>query len=158
MTIYRIGDIILRLLCLISVAGACLMQVSGAYANDHNGASMVATPSASTTIQGTWSGTFTSNSPNTSPFTITVVINSDSHGRFVGDASLVFDCIKSHRLQVTVNGSVVVLAGSDADGDNITFRGTMDSTGTLLNLNYVLNGSAGRRCETDNGSGTLLKR
>jgi len=61
-------------------------------------------------------------------------------------------------ISTVVNGSAVVLAGSDADGDNITFRGTLDSTGTLLSLNYVLNGSAGRRCETDNGSGTLGKR
>jgi hypothetical protein len=150
MTICRSGLAILRLLCLISVVGAFLLDASGAYANDKNG--------ATTTIQGTWSGTFTSNSPNTSPFTITVVVNPDSRGHLFGDASLVFECIKSHRLQVTQNGSTVVLAGSDADGDNITFRGTLDTTGTLLNLNYVLNGSASRRCETDNGSGTLGKR
>lgn len=150
MTICRFGIRILRLLCLISVAGVYLLQTSGAYANEKN--------AASTTVQGTWSGTFTSNSPNTSPFTITVVISPDSRGRLFGAASLVFECIKSHRLQVTQNGSSVVLAGSDAEGDNITFRGTLDSTGTLLNLNYVLNGSASRNCETDNGSGTLGKR
>lgn len=150
MTICRFGVRILRLLCLISVAAACLLHTSGVYASDKN--------SASTTVQGTWSGTFTSNSPDISPFTITVVVSPDSRGHLFGDASLVFECIKSHRLQVTQNGSTVVLAGSDADGDNITFRGTLDTTGTLLNLNYVLNGSASRRCETDNGSGTLGKR
>jgi hypothetical protein len=157
MTIYRFGYSTLRLLCVTSVAAVCLIYASGAYASDQR-ISMVAGSRSSTTLQGTWSGTFTSNSPGTEPFTITVVINPDSRGRLVGDASLVFECIKSHKLQVTVNGSAVVLAGSDSEGDNITFRGTLDSTGTLLNLNYVLNGSAGRRCETDNGSGTLGKR
>jgi hypothetical protein len=150
MTIWRFGVRILRLLCLISLAGACLLPTSGVYASDKN--------SASTTVQGTWSGTVTSNSPNTSPFTITVVISPDSRGRLFGAASLVFECIRSHRLQITQNGSSVVLAGSDSEGDNITFRGTLDSTGTLLNLNYVLNGSASRSCETDNGSGTMGKR
>jgi hypothetical protein len=157
MTIYNFRRSIVRLLCATSVAGASLIYASGAYASDQH-ISMVAGSSSSTSLQGTWSGTFSSNSPGIEPFTITVVINPDSHGRLVGDASLVFECIKSHKLQVTVNGSAVVLAGSDADGDNITFRGTLDSTGTLLSLNYVLNGSAGRRCETDNGSGTLGKR
>ena len=57
-----------------------------------------------------------------------------------------------------MNGSNVVLAGSDADGDNITFGGTLDNPSALLTLNYVLNGSASRRCETDNGTGTMWKR
>ena len=67
------------------------------------------------------------------------------------------DCFKDGSLQVTVKGSKVLLAGSDPEGNNITFRGSLDSTGTLLNLNYVLNSSASGMCESDDGSGTLGK-
>jgi hypothetical protein len=35
---------------------------------------------------------------------------------------------------VTVNGSNVLLAGSDAKGDTVSFRGTVDATGTVLKL------------------------
>ncbi len=111
-----------------------------------------------TDIKGTWSGTFVSRYADISPFTITVKIDSDSRGHLVGDASLVSDCLDSHRLQVTVSGSNTVLAGSDATGDTVTFRGTIDTTGTLLTLNYIINGSASGRCETDEGSGTMGKR
>ena len=58
-------------------------------------------------LTGTWSGTFTSRYPDVSPFTITVKINKNSTGHLVGDASLVSDCLDSHRLKVTVNGSNV---------------------------------------------------
>jgi hypothetical protein len=144
---------------LVSFAGVSLTHASSTGNDQSNAASAVASTSASTaSLKGTWSGTFTSNSSDISPFTITVLIGPNSKGRLVGDASVVSQCIKSHHLQVTVNGSNIVLAGSDAEGDNITFKGTLDSTGTLLTLTYVLNGSAGRRCETDNGSGTMGKR
>ena len=53
---------------------------------------------------------------------------------------------------------VEVLAGSDEEGDNITMRGTVDKTGTLLKASYILNGSATGRCETDDGTGNLAKR
>lgn len=113
---------------------------------------------AATDVRGTWSGTFISKNADISPFTITVKINSDTSGRLVGDSSLVSQCLDNHRLQVTVNGSNIVLAGSDAKGDSVTFTGTIDSTGTLLNLTYIINGSASARCEIDNGSGTMGKR
>ena len=67
-------------------------------------------------------------------------------------------CLDSHHLDVTVNGSKVVLAGSDAAGDTVTFTGTADSTGTVLTLHYIINGSASRRCEIDNGDGSMGKR
>jgi hypothetical protein len=122
-------------------------------------AAAASTTSATTaSLQGTWSGTFVSNNANMPPFTITVILGPDSHGRMVGNASVVATCLKTHRLQATVNGANVVLAGSDADGDNVTFKGTLDSTGTLLTMNYILNGSAGHRCETDQGTGTMGKR
>src|ERR1700719_3344295 len=62
------------------------------------------------------------------------------------------------RLGNSVNGSNVVLEGSDEKGDTLTFRGTVDNTGTMLTLHYIINGSASRRCEIDNGDGTVGKR
>ena len=55
-------------------------------------------------------------------------------------------------------GTQITLAGSDDEGDNITVRGTVDGTGTMLKANYILNGSASGRCETDDGTGNLAKR
>jgi hypothetical protein len=109
-------------------------------------------------VRGTWSGTFFSKHSNVEPFTMTVVINPDSRGHLIGSSTLNSDCLKDVRLEVTVTGLKVVLAGSDEEGDNITMRGTVDKTGTLLKASYILNGSASGRCETDNGTGNLAKR
>jgi hypothetical protein len=109
-------------------------------------------------IRGTWSGSFFSKHSNVAPFTMTVIINPDSRGHLIGSSTLNSDCLKDVRLEVTVTGSNVVLAGSDENGDNITVRGTVDKTGTLLKASYILNGSATGRCETDNGTGNLAKR
>jgi hypothetical protein len=109
-------------------------------------------------VKGTWSGTFLSRHPDVAPFTITVVINSDGRGHLLGDSTLNSDCVKNLRLHVTVNGSSVSLAGSDEDGANLTFIGSIDSTATLLNLSYIINGSASGRCESDDGTGNLGKR
>jgi hypothetical protein len=111
-----------------------------------------------TDIKGTWSGTFISRNSDIPPFTITVKIISDSQAHLIGDASLVSACLDSHQLKVTVSGSNIVLAGSDAQDDSVTFRGSIDSAGTLLTLNYIINGSASGRCEIDNGTGTMGKR
>jgi len=112
----------------------------------------------STDVAGTWSGTFQSRQPHFSPFTITVVISPDASGNLVGASSVSSDCLKDGVLQVTVKGSNVILAGGDTEGDHITFTGTIDKTGTLLNLRYVLNSSASARCESDDGTGTMGKR
>jgi len=109
-------------------------------------------------VKGTWSGTFFSKHSNVAPFTMTVVINPNSKGHLIGNSSLNSHCLKGAQLEVTVTGSTVVLAGSDAEGDNMTLRGTVDSTGTLLTATYILNGSATGGCETDDGTGTLGKR
>ena len=109
-------------------------------------------------VRGTWSGTFFSKHSNVAPFTMTVVINPDSRGHLIGTSSLNSDCLKGVQLEVTVTGSQVVLAGSDEEGDSMTVRGTVDKTGTLLKTNYILNGSASGRCETDDGTGSLAKR
>ncbi len=116
------------------------------------------TQQPATDIRGTWSGTFFSKHSNVAPFTMTVVINPDSRGHLIGTSTLNSDCLKDVHLEVTVTGSNVVLAGSDENGDNITVRGTVDKTGTLLKASYILNGSATGRCETDNGTGSLAKR
>jgi hypothetical protein len=109
-------------------------------------------------VKGTWSGTFFSRHSDVSPFTLTVVINPEAEANFVGESTLNSNCLKGAKLQVKVTGSTVVLAGSDPEGDNITIRGTIDSTGTLLKSSYVLNGSASGKCETDDGTGSLGKR
>ena len=109
-------------------------------------------------LAGTWSGTFQSDHPNMSPFTITVVITPDANGHLIGKSNLESQCVKGIKLQVTTNGSNVVLAGSDDEGDSLTFRGTMDASGTLMNMRYIANGSASGRCETDQGAGTMGKR
>ena len=113
---------------------------------------------AANDVRGRWSGTFTSNHSGVAPFTITVVISANSRGRLVGDSTLTSHCLKGAQLQVTVTGSDVVLAGSDKAGDNMTLRGLLDSTSTLLKSTYVLNGSATGDCETDDGTGTLTKQ
>jgi len=117
-----------------------------------------ATQQAASDIKGTWSGTFYSKHSNVAPFTMTVVINPDSRGHLIGSSTLNSECLKGAQLKVTVTGSTVVLAGSDEEGDNMTVRGTLDSTGTLLQSTYILNGSSTGRCETDDGTGTLAKR
>lgn len=123
-----------------------IMRVTSFYA---------ATPSD---IRGTWSGTVYSNHSNVAPFTMTVVIQPDSRGRIVGSSSLTSHCLKGAHMEVTVTDSDVVLAGSDEEGNNVTLRGTLDNTGTLLKSTYILNGSATGGCETDDGTGTLRKR
>ena len=121
-------------------------------------ASAAGSTQPATDFRGTWSGTFFSKHSNVAPFTMTVVISPDSRGHLVGSSSLNSECLKGVHLEVTVTGSSIVLAGSDEEGDSMTVRGTVDSTGTLLKASYILNGSASGRCETDDGAGSLAKR
>jgi nitrous oxidase accessory protein NosD len=113
---------------------------------------------AATDVRGTWTGTFSSNHSGVAPFTITVVIDADSNGHLVGTSTLNSRCLKGASLHVTVTGSTVVLAGSDRAGNNMTLRGSLDDTASLLKSAYIFNGSAGGGCETDDGTGTLTKR
>ncbi len=133
---------------LITIAGASLL----------NGSVLARAPQPTTDVRGTWSGTFFSRHSNVPPFTMTVVINPDLQGHLIGASTLKSQCMASARLEVTVTGSQVVLAGSDQRGDNLTVRGTVDNSGTLLNASYILNASAGGKCETDDGTGSLAKR
>src|SRR6266705_2988132 len=89
-----------------------------------------------TDFRGTWSGTFFSKHANVVPFTMTVVISPDSKGHLVGASTLNSHCLKDLYLEVTIKGTEITLAGSDDDGDNITVRGTVDTTGTMLKANY----------------------
>jgi len=113
---------------------------------------------AANNLLGTWSGTFMSQHENVDPFTITVVIDRDARGNLVGTAELSSNCIKGTKLQVAVNGTDISLAGSDEDGGNITFHGTIDGSGTVLDLRYIVNGSSSGRCESDNGTGNMGRR
>jgi len=147
------------LFLLVTFGGAQLAYGLGSPA--HSGSMVVAaglSQQSTTDVTGTWSGTFQSRQPNFTPFTITVVINTDANGNLMGASSVSSDCLKDGSLHVQVNGARIVLAGGDSEGNHITFRGTIDKTGTLLNLNYVLNGSASARCESDDGAGTMGKR
>lgn len=109
-------------------------------------------------VTGHWSGTFSSNHADVPSFTLDVVITKDMNGRITGNSTLTSRCLKGAQLQVRVNGSTVVLAGSDDQGNNMTVRGSLDDSGTLLTSTYILNGSATGGCETDDGTGTMTKK
>jgi hypothetical protein len=133
----------------VLIVGAQSVPVHTAFA--------AATQVPSVDTQGTWSGTFQSQHPEVSPFTMTVVIGLDPEGNLVGATNSAADCFADTNLQVTVKGSKVVLAGSDPEGNSMTFRGSVGDSGTILNLHYILNGANGK-CESDDGTGTLGKR
>lgn len=107
-------------------------------------------------LTGTWEGRFSSR--NFASFPVTLVINQGVGGKLAGAVNLISPCLRNATLEITVQGSNVVLAGGDPQGDTITFEGSLDDQGTQLTMSYILNGSASGRCETDDGSGTLDKR
>jgi len=108
-------------------------------------------------MQGTWSGSFFSSQSDASAFTMTVLINRDSRGHLVADSNLSSNCFRGAKLQVTRSGSDIILSGHNEEGHTIVIRGTLDSTGSLLQASYMLHGG-GERCETDEGTGNLGKR
>jgi hypothetical protein len=118
-----------------------------------------AAASPETAVQGTWSGTFRSKHSHIAPFTLTLVVNSDMHGHLINKSGLTAYCLlRNVDLHVTVNGSNAALAGTDEVGNTITFQGTIDKTGRVLTLNYVTNGSASGKCESDDGTARLGKQ
>jgi hypothetical protein len=158
--VFSFSALLPSLLLLMTMMGAASLD-SASLARGQNRQSTSAAGSKqqpTTDFKGTWSGTFFSKHENVAPFTMTVVINQDSRGHLIGSSTLNSDCLKDAHLEVTVTGSDVVLAGSDDDEDNITVRGTVDNTGTMLQAKYILNGGATGRCETDDGTGNLAKR
>ena len=148
------NNLVSSFLLIIVIGAGSLFSLSPAEAKSEPANSAAASPD----VKGTWSGTFFPKHSNVPAFTMTVVIDEDADGSLIGDSSLNSNCLKGVRLKVTVTGSKVVLAGSDEHGDNITVRGTVDNTGTLMKSTYILNGGATGTCETDDGSGNLSKR
>lgn len=104
---------------------------------------------------GNWSGQFSSH--NFASFPVSITITQDASGRLHGKSNMAHPCVKQSTLIVTIVGNNIVLGGSDAEGDTITFNGTIDPAGTLLDLSFVLNGSPSARCETDQGKGSMGK-
>jgi hypothetical protein len=112
-----------------------------------------------TDLEGTWSGTFFSKNNDIAPMTITVKISPNGKAHLIGDSTIASDCVKDvHRFEVSISGSNVVFAGSDEEGDSVTFKGTPDQSGTVLTMDYIVNASPSGRCETDQGTGTMGKR
>jgi len=142
----------------LSVAGKGSMFVANASDHPSGGVSASDSPQQARDVSGTWSGTFQSRQPSFAPFTMTVMIHRDQSGVLVGKTSVSADCMKDGTVRATVNGANVVLAGGDEEGNHITFEGSFDQSGTVLNLKYVLNSSASARCESDDGTGTMVKR
>jgi hypothetical protein len=120
-------------------------------------AAAAASPEAA--FQGTWSGTFRSKHTHIAPFTLTLVVNPDMHAHLVNKSGLTSYCLlRNVDLHVIVHGSNAALAGMDEVGNTITFQGTIDKTGRVLTLNYVTNGSASGKCESDDGTAHLVKQ
>jgi hypothetical protein len=109
-------------------------------------------------VRGTWSGKFVSKHPENPAFTMTVIVSPDANGDLIGRSTLNSRCLKRAQLKVTVEGSRIIFAGSDEQGDSITVRGTIDETGAIVKAAYILDGSATGRCETDDGTGTLTRQ
>ena len=118
--------------------------------------SLAAVAQGQSRAAGNWSGQFSSR--NFASFPVSIAITQDANGNLHGKASMAHPCMKAGTLIVTLINNNIVLGGSDADGDTITFRGTIDTAGTLLDLSFVLNGSPSARCETDQGNGSMGKQ
>src|SRR5689334_9530931 len=82
-------------------------------------------------LAGTWSGTLTPNDRALKSVPINVVIAMDAKGVLFAASILASDCIKDPTFHVSRVGSVIVLAGSDAEGDSLTLRGALDKTASL---------------------------
>jgi hypothetical protein len=80
------------------------------------------------------------------------------HGHLIRSGFSQYCLLRDVDLHVIVNGSNVVLAGTDEVGNTVTLESTIDTTGRVLTLNYVTNGSASGKCETDDGAAHLDKQ
>jgi hypothetical protein len=105
-------------------------------------------------LVGKWAGTVSSR--NFASFPLTIEISPDLKAHVVGDGS---PCFTEADLVVTTSGSdAVTIAGRSKVGENITFKGTVDSGGKQFDVTYIVNSSSSGRCETDQGAGTLDKQ
>ena len=117
-----------------------------------------AAPSPKAAVQGTWSGTFRSKHTHIAPFTVSLVINPDMHGHLITSGFSKYCLLRDVDFHVIVDGSNAALAGTDEIGNTVTFKGTIDTTGGVLSINYVTNGSASGKCESDDGTAYLHKQ
>jgi hypothetical protein len=147
---------VLLVLLLTSIVGAEPLRGTSV-TGDQSGTAAAAT-SQQAAVQGTWSGTFRSKHSHIAPFTLTLVVNADMHGHLNNSGLTSYCLLRDVDLHVTVNGSNAALAGTDEVGNTITFQGTIDKTGRVLTLNYVTNGSASGKCESDDGTARLVKQ
>jgi hypothetical protein len=110
-------------------------------------------------VVGTWSGTFRARHAQKAPFTLNITVDQNKHAR-ITNTSGITSCLARGDvdLHVIVNGTDVVFAGTDNNGNSITFHGTIDKTGKVLTFNYVTNGSASGKCESDDGTANLQKQ
>lgn len=108
-------------------------------------------------LSGTWTGTLAQKTPDGPSYAVSVSISPDSKGVLWGTTTLDSKCVKNPRLKVRINGSTVALVGSDADGDSLSLKGTLDNTGKVLTMTFTANGSASGRCESIRGTATLQK-
>jgi hypothetical protein len=108
---------------------------------------------ASSPFDGVWRGTLSSR--NYAPLPVTLILNQGD--KLTGAVSLISPCLRSADLEITTEGSNIRLAGTDAEGDTITFNGSLDRNGTHLVMRYILNASSSGRCQIDDGAGTLAK-
>ncbi len=109
---------------------------------------------APSALVGKWSGAVSSR--NFASFVVTIDISAESKAHVLGDGS---PCFTEADLMVTSSGSnAVTIVGRSKAGENLTFKGTIDSSGKQLDLTYIVNGSGSARCETDQGAGTLDKQ
>jgi hypothetical protein len=104
---------------------------------------------------GAWHGTLSSRNYESVP--VTLLINQGVGAKLTGAVNLISRCLRDADLSVTTAGSNIVLAGTDPDGNTVTFKGSLNDTATKLAVTYIVNGSAGGDCETDDGSGTLSR-
>ncbi len=139
-----------------STVGAGLLPRTSGIGDQSRITAAAASPEAN--LQGTWLGTFRSKHSHIGPFTLTVVIDPDMHGRVINKSGVTSCLVSDVDLHVKANGSDVVLAGTDVSGDTITFHGTIDKTGRVLTFNFVTNGSGSGKCESDDGTANLVKQ
>src|SRR5690349_16550646 len=99
--------------------------------------------SAAAAVIGNWSGTFFPKHQNGHPFAATISVSADAKYGLIGSSRVVAPCIANPALHVNLIGSQLELAGSDADGDTILIRGTVNETGKqITDVTYIINGSA----------------
>jgi len=147
-----------RLVARVLLFGAAWLAYGATHASSTDNSAPTNSARPGVDVRGTWSGSFQPRNPEVPPFTVTITIDADEQGQLVGILSHNSSCLQEVKLYVTVNGSKISLAGSDEQGNNITLNGRIDNSATLLNLRYIINGSASGRCESDDGKGTIGKR